>query len=54
MLGERPPVQTDTTAAAAKVEGVNGTTRYDHNSIEPHGAAAAWDGGRLIVRDASK
>jgi xanthine dehydrogenase YagR molybdenum-binding subunit len=40
--------------AAFKVDLTYRTPRYNHNAIELHAATVEWDGGRLIVHDATQ
>lgn len=40
--------------AFARVDEVYRTPQLNHNAIEPHAATIAWEGERLIVRDASQ
>ena len=41
-------------AAATSVDAVYRTPFQNHNAIEPHGSTLTWDGGRLLVHDASQ
>lgn len=41
-------------AAPVSVDGIYRTPRHNHNAIEPHAATIAWQGGELVVHDASQ
>ena len=41
-------------AAAVKADAIYCTPRHTHNAIEPHAATVAWNGGELVVHDASQ
>jgi len=40
--------------AAVKVDLLYKTPRYNHNAIELHAATVAWEGGNLVVHDATQ
>lgn len=41
-------------AAAMSIDVTYRTPNQNHNAIEPHAATVAWDGGELVVHDASQ